>query len=39
MEGGQIPLWYVGLDELIKNERAGGRPKDQDDLDYLTGMD
>lgn len=32
-------LWYVGLDELIKNKRATGRPKDQDDLDYLGGKD
>lgn len=38
-EEGEIPLWYVGLDELIKNKRATGRPKDQDDLDYLGGTD
>lgn len=36
---GEIPLWYLGLDELIKNKRATGRPKDLDDLDYLTGVD
>ena len=35
-EDGEIPLPYIGLDELIENKRATGRPKDLDDLDYLT---
>ena len=26
---------YIGLDALLKNKRAAGRPKDQDDLVYL----
>jgi hypothetical protein len=27
-EGDETSLWYLGLDELIKNKRATGRPKD-----------
>ena len=26
---------YIGLDALLKNKRAAGRPKDEDDLVYL----
>ena len=36
---GEVPLPYIGLAELIKNKRATGRPKDLDDLQYLTGGD
>jgi hypothetical protein len=32
-----IPLPYIGVDALVKNKRAAGRPKDLDDLSYLTG--
>jgi hypothetical protein len=38
-DGGEAPLWYLGLEELIRNKRATGRPKDLDDLDYLTGVE
>ncbi|MCP4896158.1 MAG: hypothetical protein GY906_04210 [bacterium] len=30
-----ITFSYIGLDELIKNKRASGRPKDLDDLPFL----
>lgn len=32
----ETPLPYIGVDALVKNKRAAGRPKDLDDLDYLT---
>ena len=28
-------LHYIGLDALIRNKQASGRPKDLDDLRYL----
>jgi hypothetical protein len=35
--GGQVvPVNYVGLDALIRARRAAARPKDLDDLPYLT---
>ncbi len=34
-EGDEIPLRFIGLDALVKNKRASGRPKDLDDLSYL----
>jgi hypothetical protein len=30
-----IPVSYIGLDELIHNKRASGRPKDVEDLPFL----
>ncbi|MEW6606213.1 MAG: DUF6036 family nucleotidyltransferase [bacterium] len=30
-----IPIYYIGLDELIKNKKAVNRPKDMEDLKYL----
>ena len=30
-----IPLSYIGLDELIRNKEASGRPKDVEDLPFL----
>lgn len=35
-EKGDVPIAFIGLDALVKNKRASGRPKDLDDLDYLT---
>lgn len=32
---GEIAVPYLGLDDLIKNKAASGRPKDLDDLSYL----
>jgi len=32
---GEVPLYYLGLDELIVNKQAVGRPKDLDDLAFL----
>jgi hypothetical protein len=35
--GGQaVCVNYVGLDALIRNKKAAARPKDMDDLPYLT---
>jgi hypothetical protein len=31
-----VPVTYVGLDALIRNKKAAARPKDMDDLPYLT---
>ena len=38
-EKGDVPLAFIGLEALVKNKRASGRPKDLDDLDYLTRGD
>ncbi|GMV06263.1 MAG: hypothetical protein AMXMBFR53_25390 [Gemmatimonadota bacterium] len=37
-EGRETRLPFIGLDALVRNKRAGGRPKDLDDLSYLTGV-
>jgi hypothetical protein len=34
-ESGSISVAYIGLDDLIENKQASGRPKDLDDLPYL----
>jgi len=31
----KYPVYYIGLEKLIKNKRAMGRHKDLDDLEYL----
>lgn len=31
----RTPIPYIGVDALVKNKRASGRPKDLDDLAYL----
>ncbi|MND06532.1 hypothetical protein D3C83_279590 [compost metagenome] len=33
---GEIPLPYIGLNELIENKRAAGRPRDLDDVSFLV---
>ena len=35
---GDIPLLFIGLDALIRNKTAAGRPKDLEDLQYLEYM-
>ena len=30
-----IPIHFIGLDELIRNKEALGRPRDLEDLEYL----
>lgn len=37
LESGVTEVPYLGLDLLIRNKEASGRPKDMDDLRYLTG--
>jgi len=32
---GNVPFNYIGLEDLIQNKRASGRPKDQEDLPFL----
>ncbi len=32
---GDLPVPYIGLNELITNKRATGRPRDLDDLSFL----
>ncbi len=32
----EIPVPFIGVEALVKNKRAVGRPKDLDDLSYLT---
>jgi hypothetical protein len=34
---GDVPMSFIGLEALAKNKEATGRPKDLDDLSYLTG--
>jgi hypothetical protein len=34
-EAAAFPVYYIGLDQLITNKEAAGRPKDLDDLQYL----
>jgi len=31
----KVPVFYIGLEELIKNKSSSSRPKDQEDLIYL----
>lgn len=38
-EGETVPLFYIGLEQLITNKQATGRPKDQEDLAYLRRVD
>jgi len=33
----EIEIHYIGRQELIKNKKASDRPKDRDDLRFLTG--
>ena len=35
-EKGDVHLAFIGLEALVKNKRASGRPKDLDDLAYLS---
>ena len=34
-EESDLPVWFIGISELIRNKRAAGRPKDLDDLRFL----
>ena len=35
ISGRSFPVYYIGLDQLIANKEAIGRPKDLEDLKYL----
>ena len=35
-ERGDVPVTFIGLEALVRNKRSSGRPKDLDDLAYLT---
>lgn len=35
LEADELPIYYIGLEHLIRNKEATGRPKDLDDLAYL----
>jgi len=37
-DSGNTPLFYIGLDQLIRNKQAANRPKDADDLTYLREL-
>lgn len=37
--GDNIPVYYIGKQELIRNKEAIGRHKDRDDLKYLKKSD
>ena len=37
-EGREVPIHLIGLEELIRNKKAIGRPKDVEDLKYLRGV-
>jgi predicted nucleotidyltransferase len=37
--GAKVPIYLIGLKELIKNKEAIGRPKDLEDLKYLKRQD
>jgi len=34
-----VPLYFIGLEQLIANKESVGRPKDQDDLKFLKEID
>ncbi|MFP8490314.1 hypothetical protein ACKGJO_14630 [Gracilimonas sp. Q87] len=34
----EIPIYYLGLEQLIINKKETGRQKDLDDLDYLRKL-
>lgn len=38
-ESEAVPMYYIGLEQLIANKESVGRPKDQDDLTYLKEID
>jgi len=33
----ETPMYFIGLDELVRNKRAAGRHKDLDDVEHLVG--
>lgn len=33
-----VPIYFIGLQDLINNKKQAGRPKDQDDLSYLRNI-
>jgi hypothetical protein len=37
-KGREIPVYFIGIDELIKNKKNIDRPKDNEDLKYLLHL-
>jgi hypothetical protein len=35
---GDLPIYYLGIKELLRNKEASGRPKDLDDLSFLKKL-
>lgn len=35
-EGFRVPTWFLGLDDLLRNKRASGRPKDLADVAFFA---
>lgn len=33
-----VPMYYIGLEQLIANKQSAGRPKDHEDLTYLRQL-
>ncbi len=38
IKGKKYPLYFIGLDELVKNKKALKRPIDNEDLKYLKAL-
>jgi len=38
LESERIEIYFIGLDHLIQNKKMANRPKDQQDLLYLTAL-
>jgi hypothetical protein len=37
-QGQKIPIYLIGLEQLIRNKHAVGRPKDREDLKFLKAL-
>jgi len=36
-DGAKVPVFIIGLSDLVRAKREAGRPKDLDDVEHLTG--
>lgn len=37
-EGDAFPVYFIGLEDLVRNKRRAGRHKDLDDVDHLSSL-